>query len=229
MSQAPLLTYHNVVIDTGESRRIGPIDWTLSRSQRIWLETSAEAQFHALAELLSGRLRPFEGYVEEFKPLRSQSDYQIRSSLILNRSITDYLNSSDAPSFVWLENRRRSVEVLLDRLGLTAQHRRSPLKFQTEEVVAKFVAFRFVTSRADLLIGSEIFRGTDKEVGKVLEMRWADFPGVVVGCADLSRLPGPVHSHVTIGIGGEFSVESASESTGEESRAEEAPTKTAEE
>ena len=194
---------------------VGPIDWTIHRTQRIWLETGAQAEFHALSELLSGRVRPVEGYLEELGRVRAQSDYHLRSSLSLNRSISDYLNSSDAPEFVWLENRRRSVQVLLDRLGLMAKQMRLPLKFQSEEAVAKFSAFRFITSRADLLIGSEIFRGTDLQVERVLRARWADFPGVVIACSEFSRLPGPVDAHVKIGSGGEFSSEPAGKPTGE--------------
>lgn len=206
MRQAPLLTLHDVVIESDAHLRIGPINWTINRAQRIWLETEDEAQFLAIGDLLSGRLRPMEGYVEELHRVRVQSDYRLRGTAILNRSITDYLNSSDVPEQVWLENRRRSVRVLLDRLGLYANHSRLPLKFQSAEVMEKFAAFRFIISRADLLIGNQIFGGEDAEIEQVLRMRWLDFPGAVIACAELDRLPGAPDTHAAITGDGAFSV-----------------------
>lgn len=206
MRQAPLLTLHNVVIESKAHPRIGPINWTINRAQRIWLETENEAQFLALGELLSGRLRPMEGYVEELHRVHVQSDYRLREAAILNRSITDYLNSSDVPEQIWLDNRHRSVRVLLDRLGLYANHTRRPLKFQSAEVVEKFAAFRFIVSRADLLIGNHIFAGEDAEIEKVLRMRWSDFPGAVIACAALDRLPGAPDTHAAITGDGAFGV-----------------------
>ena len=206
MRQAPLLTLHNVVIESEAHLRIGPINWTINRAQRIWLEAEDEAQFRAIGELLSGRLRPLEGYVEELHRVNVQSDYRLREATTLNRSITDYINSSDVPEQVWLENRHRSVRVLLDRLGLYANHSRLPLKFQSAEVIEKFAAFRFIISRADLLIGNQIFSGEDDEIEQVLRMRWADFPGAVIACAALDRLPGIPDTHAEITGEGSFGV-----------------------
>ena len=206
MRLAPLLTLHNVVIESAGHPRIGPINWTINRAQRIWLETEDEAQFLAIGELLGGRLQPSEGYVEELNRVRVQSDYRLRKAAALNRSIADYLNSSDVPEQIWLENRHRSVRVLLDRLGLYANHSRLPLKFQSAEVLEKFAAFRFVVSRADLLIGNQIFSGEDAEIKQVLQMRWSDFPGAVIACAALDRLPGPPDTHAAITGDGAFGV-----------------------
>lgn len=204
MRQVPLLTFHEVVVETDTGGRIGPIAWTLHRAQRVWLETGNESQFVAFSELLSGRARPVEGYIEELNPVRAQSDYRLRESIVLNRSITDYLNTSDVPEHVWLENRRRSVQVLLDRLGLSANHFRLPLKFQSDEVMEKFAAFRFVVSGADLLVGGRIFDCADLKIRKVLKMRWSDFPGSVIACTQFADLPGEPDTHVQISVDGGF-------------------------
>jgi hypothetical protein len=97
------------------------------------------------------------------------------------------------------------VQVLLDRLGLTANRFRMPLKFQPADVIEKFVAFRFVISRADLLIGCDLFAVRDSNITEVLKMRWADFPGVVIAGTAREKLPGVPDVHVKLAADGAFS------------------------
>ncbi len=205
MRQMPLLTLHEVVVRDAGGAEIGPIDWSIHRAERVWVDFADELQFSLLANLLSGRAKPASGYIEEGKPVRVQSDLLLRESTNLNRSISEYLHSSDAPEFVWLESRRRPVQVLLDRLGLTANRFRLPLKFQPADVIEKFVAFRFIISRADLLIGRDLFAARDPNIAEVLRMRWADFPGVVIAGTAREKLPGVPDVHVTLAIDGTFS------------------------
>ena len=205
MRSMPLLTLHEVVIRDAGGAEIGPIDWSIHLGERVWVDFADELQYSLLATLLSGRAKPASGYIEELKPVRVQSDLLLRQSINLNRSISEYLHSSDAPEFVWLDNRKRSVQVLLDRLGLTANRFRMPLKFQPPDVIEKFVAFRFVISRADLLIGCDLFAVRDSNITEVLKMRWADFPGVVIAGTAREKLPGVPDVHVKLAADGAFS------------------------
>ena len=209
MRHSPLLTLHEVRLDDGAGGSIGPVNWRIGRGQRIQLEVADDAQFAALVELFSGRGYPGSGYLEELRSVRVQSDKHLRKSLILNRSITDYLNMPAIPEFVWLENRRRSVRVLLDKLGLVSRQFRLPLKFQAAEVIDKFVAFRFVMSPADLLVGGWVFSAADPAIAAVLKMRWGDFPGTVIACVPPSGLPGRADAVAVISSEGAFSCQAS--------------------
>ncbi len=205
MKQAPLLTFHDLTVRTAEGLNIGPINWTVHRAQRIWMECGDEGMFAAFAEVLAGLKRPASGYLEELGTVTVQSDFRLRESLKLNQSIEQYLHSSDAPEFVWLENRRRSLNVLLDRIGLTPNRLRLPLKLQPVEVFNKFWALRFLVSRADLLIGRELFALPDPQIRESLRMRWGDFHGTLLAVAAHDELAGEPDAHVVLASDGRFS------------------------
>ncbi len=205
MKQAPLLTFHDLVIRTAEGLSIGPINWSVHRAQRIWMECADEGMFAAFAEVLAGLVAPASGFVEELGTVTVQSDFRLRETLKLNQSVQEYLHSNDAPEFVWLENRRRSLSVLLDRIGLTPDTLRLPLKFQPAEVLDKFWALRFLVSRADLLIGRELFALPDPQIRESLRLRWGDFPGTLLAVAAHDELAGEPDVHVVLAADGRFS------------------------
>ena len=205
MKQAPLLTFHDLIIRTAEGLSIGPINWSLHRAQRIWMECADERMFAAFAEVLAGVNRPASGYIEELSTITVQSDFRLRQALKLNQSIQEYLHSTDAPEFVWLENRRRSLNVLLDKIGLTPDRFRLPLKLQPAEVFDKFWALRFLVSKADLLIGRELFALPDPQIRESLRLRWGDFPGTLLAVAAQDELAGEPDVHVVLASDGRFS------------------------
>ncbi|MCZ6729997.1 MAG: hypothetical protein O7C61_09850 [SAR324 cluster bacterium] len=200
-----LLVFHEVEVSHAGQVVMGPVDWTIHRSERIWLECGNTNQYEGFVELISGRRKPSAGYIEELGGVTVQSDRWIRESINLNQSIQDYLHSTDAPEFVWMENRRRSINVLLDRIGLTPDKFRRPLKLQPGEVLDKFWVVRFLVSKADLLIGRDIFMLADPLVRGALRVRWSDIPGAVIAAGEYAGLPGTPDVHVRVTGDGAFS------------------------
>jgi hypothetical protein len=192
-----------VVLLPGEGQ-IGPIDWTLERGHRVRVRCAHPAQWEALVALLSGERAPATGAMEEVVPVRVQTDLRVRESLSPNRTLREFLESPDAPESVWLGGRRRSLWVLLDALGISPALARRAYRYLSPEQQAKVWAFRFLLSRASLLIGREVFRIPDPLVQAVIARRWGDLPGtVVVGESDVP-LPGPTDQWAALDAEGHF-------------------------
>ena len=202
-----MLSLRQVTFRTETGEEVGPIEVEVTRASRIWVDCPSDSLFTAFAAILTGERKPLQGYLEEINPVVVQSDFHLKETLSPNRPIADYLNSPDAPEFVWLERRRRSLGVLVDQLGLMPDKLRFPFKHQPPEVFTKYWALRFLISRADLLIGREIFNLDDPDIQAALRKRWADFPGAVVAATGRERLPGPVDLRLSFGADGSFSSE----------------------
>lgn len=187
---------------------VGPVDWALHKGDRAVVSCHDPKQWDALSGLLTGLARPLSGSLEEIGRVTVQTDSNLKNSLELNRSIGDYLHSPDAPEFVWLEKRRRVLGVLLDRLELSPSMTRRPLKHESQAVRDKFWALRFMVSRAQLLLGSGIFRLPDASIRASLALRWGDFPGALIveeGVPGAS-FPGFLNTRVEVDDQGRVSV-----------------------
>lgn len=188
-----LLTARDIVLNLEGGRVVGPWNGSIQMGQRIGVRTAFPEQWEALAEVLTGQRVPEKGRLEEIEQVRAQSDVNIKASLDLNRSITDFLHSPDAPEFVWLEGRRKVLWVLLDALEIRPDMTRMALKLIPEDILDKFCALRFMVSRAEVLVGREIFASHDEAVRKALSRRWLDFTGTVIAAESHSgALPGHV-------------------------------------
>lgn len=207
MDGRPLLTFRDAVCRTAGGKEVGPISWVLHPGERVCVESALPGGFEALADLLTGQAKPRAGFVEELQPVVTQSDTRLREELNLNRSVQELLQNPEIPQFVWLEGRRRSLGVLMDRLALAPNRLRLPLKLQPPEVVARYVALRFILSRADLLVGAEVFASPDEPVREALRARWADFPGAVVAGVAAASMPGKPGTRVVISAQGGFRCE----------------------
>jgi hypothetical protein len=205
MRNRPLLTFRDVVIKGDGGHTLGPINWTVYRAERIRLETEVPEVSHALFLVLAGLAVPASGYIEELSTVVVQADFLLQASISGNATIQEYLHSADAPEFVRLKGRRRAPGILLDKLGLLPRYFRRPLKLQPEEVRRRYWAFRFLVSRADLLLGGEIFEPGDEKVRDALRMRWADFPAAVVAACPEELMPGEFHTEVRLDRQGRFS------------------------
>jgi hypothetical protein len=193
-----------------EAVRVGPVDWALHKGDRAVVSCHYPAQWDALSGLLTGLVKPLSGSLEEIGTVTVQTDSNLKNSLDLNRSIGDYLHSPDAPEFVWLEKRRKVLGVLLDRLEISPSMTRRPLKHESQAVRDKFWALRFMVSRAQLLLGSGIFRLPDASIRAALALRWGDFPGalIVEGGAPGASFPGILDTRVEVDEQGRVSVRS---------------------
>ena len=202
-----MLSLRRITFRTEADEEVGPIDVELPWAGRIWVDCPSDSCFAAFAAILTGLRKPLQGYLEEISPVVVQSDSHLKETLSPQQTIADYLDSPDAPEFVWLEGRRRSLRVLVDQLGLMPDTLRLPLKHQPPEVFTKYWALRFLISRADLLIGREIFALDDPAIQTALRRRWADSPGAVLAATARERLPGPVGLRLSLGADGSFSSE----------------------
>jgi len=203
----PLLSLLHVVVRTPAREEVGPITWEIGRPSRTWLEVALPGHLEALVGLLSGRLQPVRGQMREHRTVHIQTDAHLRAALRPGHTIDEFLHSPDAPEHVWLEGRRRSLGVLLDRLGFSPHHFRRALRLQPPEVFERYLALRFIVSRAELLIGAELWNSPDPLVRAALAQRWLDFPGAVVVAAPRGALPGPVQFHARLDATGGFSLE----------------------
>jgi hypothetical protein len=206
-TQRPLLALEGVTAAAPGGEPIGPITWSLGRGKRIAVACARPGQWESLAGLLSGRIRPREGRLEEVSTVLVQSDRNLQETLDLNQSIEGFLHSPDAPEFVWLQNRRRALYVLVDALDISPRVTRRPVKMEAGEVQDKYWALRFLISRAELLIGRDIFRLNDPAVRQAIRLRWPDLPGTVVAGLGEEELPGPVDARVRIDEGGAFTLQ----------------------
>lgn len=204
MPTKPLLILREVVVTDDEGRELGPLSCVIHRGERLWLEGADAPRIRALEAVLTGRLKPSSGSLEELQVVVTQSDGRLRASIPRSRSINDFLHSPDCPEFIRLEGRRRSIRVLLDRLELTPGSLRRPLKMQPPEIVEKYLALRFITSQADLLVGGDIYSSRDPAIRHALRSRWGDHPGAVLAATSRAGLPGRPDSRLGITPGGEL-------------------------
>ena len=205
-TQRPLLALEGVIVAAPGGEPVGPIGWSLPRGKRIAVTCARPGQWESLCGLLSGKLKPREGRMEEVSPVLVQSDRNLKDTLDLNQSIEGFLHSSDAPEFVWLQNRRRALYVLVDALGIAPATTRRPVKMETGAVQDKYWALRFLVSRADLLLGREIFRLPDPAVREAIRLRWPDLPGTLVAELGEGEPPGPLDARVRIDDRGAFTL-----------------------
>ncbi len=211
MAARPLLTLHEVLLPLQGGGTWGPIDWILREKARVWIEGATEEQADVLTGLFSGKIKPAGGYMEELRTVVFQSDGLLRETLPPNRTIGEFIASPDAPAFIWLEGRRRSFRVLVDRLGLAPNNLRRPIKLESAEVVLKYLALRFLVSRADVLMGRELFATKDEQVREVLRLAWKDFPGALVAPVSAENLPGDPDCHIRVLPGGKVEVRTPAE------------------
>lgn len=201
-----LLRLRDVTLTLPDGTGMGPITWEVLRGRRICVSCASDAQWDALVALLTGQLQPASGGLQEIVPVKVQTDVHLRDTLDLNQSIRDYLHSPDAPEYVWLDRRRRALWVLIDLLGISPDMTRRPLKMEGATVYDKYWALRFMLSRAELLIGREIFQIEDARVRTAFRSRWHDFPGTLI-VGDLgATLPGPCDTRVRIDAVGSCSI-----------------------
>jgi hypothetical protein len=174
------------------------IDWPLHESERIWLDCPVPSWQAELEAILTGAAKPQDGYLEELSTITVQTDTHQRNTLNRNQSIADFLDSPDTPAHVWLQNRRRALGVLVDLLGITPAMTRRPLKMEPPPVAERLWVLRFLLSRAELLLGSDIFQLQDAAIRSALARRWEDIPGCIVASCARESLPGPVDTVVRI-------------------------------
>lgn len=194
-----------VRVSLPQGAAIGPITWDIERGRRIGVRCADPAQWETLVALLTGQQRPDAGHVEELSPVTVQTDLRVRESIHPNLILQDYLHSPDAPEFVWLDGRRRSLEVLVDVLGISPAMTRRALRYGPPELFDKVWAMRFMLSRAHLLLGREVFAIADPQVREALRRRWADFSGTLLACSEASGLPGEPERWVAFDAQGGFS------------------------
>ncbi len=207
MTGQRLLGLHGVRYRTRERREVGPIHLEICRGDRILLRCGLDADYDGLLDLLTGQVLPIGGFMDEMRPVVVQTDRRLRELLNPNRTFHELLSAGDLPDYLWLEQRRRSLFVVLGRLGLSPETFHRPLKMEGEEVLDKVWALRFVASRADLLIGREIFRLRDEAVWRVMLQRWDDFPGALLYAGPPERIPGRPTITLTVEDSGAVRVE----------------------
>lgn len=183
---------------------IGPISWDIVRGRRIGVRCADPAQWETLAALLCGLQRPEEGHVEELSPVTVQTDLRVRETIHPNLILQDYLHSPDAPEFVWLDGRRRSLEVLVDGLGISPAMTRRAVRYGPPDLFDKVWALRFMLSRAHLLLGRDVFAIADPQVRGAMRRRWKDFPGTLLACPVAPGLPGEPDLWVAFDADGGF-------------------------
>ena len=189
-------------------RVLAPANFELHAAERVWLDAPAEI-FEAFSRLLTGQLKPVWGYLETIDSVLTQSDGDLLESLQAGESIQDYLQGEKAPRQVWLDGRRRTLEVLVDSLNITPADTRRPLKLLDESIRNKYWALRFALSRAQVLVGSGIFALEDPAIRNSLARRWADLPATLFAGGPKAHLPGPVETIIRWRSDGNFEVEAA--------------------
>ena len=201
-----LYELHAVAVTLPGGGSIGPITWRLERARHVRVTCADDAQWLGLVALLSGQRAPSSGRLEEVVPVTVQTDVRVREKLDPNRTVAQFLESPDAPEHVWLEGRRRDMLVLVDLLGLSPALRRRPFKHLPPEVQERVWALHFMISRANLLMGRDLFRLTDPILREVLRRRWSDLSGTLVAAESAPPLPGPVDTWLRIAPDGSVSV-----------------------
>jgi hypothetical protein len=99
----------------------------------------------------------------------------------------------------------------MERLGLESRHFRRPLKLEPPEVFERFWVLRFLASRAQLLVGREVFALEDPRVREAIEQRWADWPAAVIYAGPPERIPAPPDAALTLTPEGHAETELLSE------------------
>jgi hypothetical protein len=198
---------HGVTYRTAERRTVGPIHLELSRRQRVLLRCDSEPAYAAFLDVLTGGLEPLTGRLVELDSVRVQTDRRLREQIQPGQSVRELMERYPLPESIWLAGRRRSVPVVMDRLDLSPNLLRWPLKLLDPGVLDRFWALRFVASEADLLIGREVFLLTDERIRRVLRERWLEFPATVICAAPEEALPGPAHVLLVIEADGSSRVE----------------------
>lgn len=193
-----LYRLRGVMLPLPDEGQLGPIDWDVGGERRVAVSCAVAEHWDVLMDFLTGLLPPNSGEVIERDSLIVQTDRNLLENMKLNRPITDFLNSPDAPKTLWLDHRVRSTGILLENLEITPQNIRRDIKLESETVRNKFWALRFMLSQADLLIGREIFQVEDPLVRDCLRQWWGGFQGVLIGCQDGGVLPGAVDSRLRI-------------------------------
>jgi hypothetical protein len=186
--------------------QLGPIDWDVGEERRVAVSCAVAEHWDVMMDFLTGLLPPNSGEVIERDSLIVQTDRNLLDNMKLNLPITDFLNSPDAPKTLWLDQRVRSIGILLEKLEITPQNIRRDIKLESETVRDKFLALRFMLSHADLLIGREIFQIEDPLVRDCLRLWWDGFQGVLIGCQDGEVLPGAVDTRIRIAEDGGVTV-----------------------
>jgi hypothetical protein len=207
MTQRLLLGLHGVMFRTAERLEVGPIHLQVHRGEKILLRCDSEAIYAALLEVLSGRQQPIAGRLDELEPVRVQTDRHLRESITLNRTIRELLEEGGLPDTIWVGQRRRSLFGVIDRLGLSPRNFRLPIKMESAAVIEKFWALRFIASRADLLVGREIFALEDSAIRELLCQCWGDLSAAVIYAGPPERIPGPPDTVLTLEGGGAARVE----------------------
>lgn len=193
-----LYSLSGVVIALPDGGQLGPIAWDVSTNLRAAVSCADPAHWDALMDFLTGLLPPTSGEVIERESLIVQTDRNLLEQMKLNRPISDFLRSPDLPPTLWLDHRVRSSGVLLEWLELTPKRIRRDLKLETDLVREKYLAFRFMLSQADLLMGEEVYRIGDPPVQNCLRLWWDGFQGALICRDDGQGLPGPVNTRVRI-------------------------------
>jgi hypothetical protein len=193
-----MMSLHGVTYRATERQDVGPIHLQLLRRQRVLLRCESGPAYDGLIGILTGKNAPLSGRIIELERVRVQTDRHLRELCAPAKSIRELLNENPLPDTIWIGERRRSTQTVMDRLGLEPHHFRLPLKLEPKEAAERFWALRFVCSNADLLIGREIFELEDETIRRVLRDRWADFPGIVICAAPERDCPGPTDTVVAI-------------------------------
>ena len=204
MPTGTLLDLRAIRFKLADGRILGPVNWDIEKGDRIALECRIPEAYRVLVDVISAQLEPLEGYIEELERVVIQTDTRLKEVLSLNQTAHDILNSGVFPDSLWLENKRRSLWVVIDRLGLTPRNFHLPIKLEPPEIAEKVWALHFIASRADLLIGREIFMTGIPEIRTVLKQRWGDFTGTVICAAPDKDLPGPVTVRAVLDATGAF-------------------------
>ena len=179
-SEAPVLTFVDVLLRDRDGREYGPLSGEIPRNGKMRVVCEEEEGWQVFGGLLSGLRRPIGGYLEEIRVAVVQWDHLLSESVDRNLTINEFLESPDAPQFVWLDQRRRSLGVLVDKLGLTAREKKLALKFLSEESIRKFIALRIMLSRADILLVDESLLTEDDRVSEAFLSRWNDLNATVI-------------------------------------------------
>ena len=160
--------------------RLGPIHMTLMENRRYGVRAANPVLWNTLVDALTGQGMRVQGQLIEPRPLRAQTDTRLWEMMRPNDTLQNWLKGPEAPLHVWLGQRRRSIGVLVDQLGLGAQQSRTPIKLMGDVVRNRIWCLRFIVSQADLLIGRDIFALEDETIRAALHRRWEDFPGTLL-------------------------------------------------
>jgi len=201
----PLVSLHQVQAALKNGTRIGPVDWVLGQKERVHVQCATAEQWTLLSGLLAGTVAPVNGYTQEGHSFLLNTDRLLWDRMDINRGLNDLLEKGTLPEHVWLDSGKVSIWVLLDRLGLEAHVRRTPLRHSPPLVRERYWVFRFIAAETDLLLGRDVFSVPDPVCRGLLAQRWAHWPGTVLAACPAADLPGPVKSGVRLDEQGHFS------------------------